>query len=604
MQKLALRPLAPTFLMCLAVSACSPELSSTDNFSLEVPESPTEQSVSALRGRFERGVVLHLDGKDYFVKGPMIDGKRDQPGHTWIDLGHGQLLGLHVNTGPLGAPSWWATGEPDGELLYIVQAQVDTWSERKLAFYRRQGFVHYHHLVTTDTNRPHPTKVLWMRHFAVRSFYFDGGPRPWLAHQVQPGLDRDYQPNAKFRYPPKEEFLYVGAVDKGGLDPDFISVIGTDETDPSTYGKIIHRTDLTQIGDEVHHYGYNITQTRLLVPGLFSGRMHLLDIETDPRHPTLVEQHDDLVPSTGYIVPHTVIALPNGGYMVTMIGANTPSTGPGGVVELDEHARFVRYVGPGPNRSPNTAPPEYMYDIGLNLIRNRAITTSFGLPGNVAPGITVPGLGDEINVWDWKNQQIIQTVKIGAGTGPLEVRWLHEPGTTIGYTNAPGSSEIWMWSDVDGDGVYDFRPAITLPPFSIPTDIIVSHDDRFLYVSNWFGNSVHQYDITDPFNPVLTAQVPIPWAQMLRLSHDGKRLYVSNSLLSTWDDDEFPPGIIRNTGYGMWKIDIADPVNGGMAIDPNFFVDFDHVQKQNTIGPARPHQAFLDPGIAIGFGDH
>ena len=132
----------------------------------------------------------------------------------------------------------------------------------------------------------------------------------------------------------------------------------------------------------------------------------------------------------------------------------------------------------------------------------------------------------------------------------------------------------------------------------------VGHDDRFLYVSNWFGNSVHQYDITDPFNPVLTAQVPIPWAQMLRLSHDGKRLYVSNSLLSTWDDDEFPPGIIRNTGYGMWKIDIADPVNGGMAIDPNFFVDFDHVQKQNTIGPARPHQAFLDPGIAIGFGDH
>lgn len=42
---------------------------------------------------------------------------------------------------------------------------------------------------------------------------------------------------------------------------------------------------------------------------------------------------------------------------------------------------------------------------------------------------------------------------------------------------------------------------------------------------------------------------------MLRLSPDHRRLYVSNSLLTPWDDDpDFGPA--RNDDYGIWLFDV------------------------------------------------
>jgi len=39
------------------------------------------------------------------------------------------------------------------------------------------------------------------------------------------------------------------------------------------------------------------------------------------------------------------------------------------------------------------------------------------------------------------------------------------------------------------------------------TDILVSMDDRFLYISCWLHGDIRQYDITDPANPKLVGQV-------------------------------------------------------------------------------------------------
>jgi methanethiol oxidase len=399
----------------------------------------------------------------------------------------------------------------------------------------------------------------------------------------------------------REELLYVVAVDVGGQDPDFLAVVGADPNDSSTHSQIIHRVDMPDIGDELHHFGYNIDQTKLVVPGLFSGRIHMVNVEEDPKQPFIESYHDNLIPQSGYIVPHTVIGTPDGGYMVSMIGSNTTTSGPGGVVRLDADGQFVAPFGPPSNRTLGSTPPTYMYDIGINVARNRMITTTFGLPGNVAPGITVSGLGNEVYVWDYQAEQVIQTVDLGPGTGALEVRWLHD-GSSIGFTNAPGTSEIWRWEDLDNDGYYNFAVAIALPAGSIPTDMLLSEDDKYLYVANWMGNNVMQYNISDPFNPVFVSQVTVPHAQMLRLSPDGKRLYVTNSLLSTWDDDPLT-GETRNQNYGIWRVRINTKF-GGMSLDNSFFVDMDSVQKKNTVGQARPHQIFFDPGVPEEFGAH
>jgi methanethiol oxidase len=55
---------------------------------------------------------------------------------------------------------------------------------------------------------------------------------------------------------------------------------------------------------------------------------------------------------------------------------------------------------------------------------------------------------------------------------------------------------------------------------------------------------------------------------MVEISRDGKRVYWTNSLYSTWDD-QFYPG---ERGGAMVKADVG--ANGGLTLDTNFFVEF------------------------------
>ena len=106
------------------------------------------------------------------------------------------------------------------------------------------------------------------------------------------------------------------------------------------------------------------------------------------------------------------------------------------------------------------------------------------------------------------------------------------------------------------------RPAAALKPFGaappLVTDIDLSVDDRWLYVSCWGTGELKQYDVSDPFHPRETASVrlggivrrePHPAApdlplgggpQMVEISRDGRRVYVTNSLYAAWDDVVLP----------------------------------------------------------------
>ena len=105
-------------------------------------------------------------------------------------------------------------------------------------------------------------------------------------------------------------------------------------------------------------------------------------------------------------------------------------------------------------------------------------------------------------------------------------------------------------------------------PFPVPaliTDLVLSMDDKALYFSNWLHGDLRRYDVSDPANPKLTGQALARrrarqaerrgrelngGPQMLQLSLDGKRLYVTNSLYSTWDNQFYPscvPGCCEST---------------------------------------------------------
>jgi selenium-binding protein 1 len=157
-------------------------------------------------GGFVHGIVIKVDGEEYYLLGPPDgpNGERDLPGHTWVKAGPKGLLGKHYNTGPFGAPQWWSSDAPDGELLYVVKGEIDTWSEEKAVDYASRGFMHYHELVSVSDGTLHPTKVAWLRHIARTTFTLDGGPAPQFAHEVSPGIDFEFIPNGLIPYEPDE----------------------------------------------------------------------------------------------------------------------------------------------------------------------------------------------------------------------------------------------------------------------------------------------------------------------------------------------------------------------------------------------------------------
>ena len=150
------------------------------------------------------------------------------------------------------------------------------------------------------------------------------------------------------------------------------------------------------------------------------------------------------------------------------------------------------------------------------------------------------------------------------GLIPLEVRFHHNPESTHGFVGAALSSTMWHFHKDGGkwqvDKVIDVKPVEQEGwPFPVPgliTDLLLSLDDRFLYFSNWLHGDLRQYDVSDPAHPKLTGQLWLGGVieksgkfrgqdfvggpQMLQLSLDGKRLYVTNSLYSSWDNQFYP----------------------------------------------------------------
>lgn len=202
-----------------------------------------------------------------------------------------------------------------------------------------------------------------------------------------------------------------------------------------------------------------------------------------------------------------------------------------------------------------------------------------------------------------------QSIDLGDdGLIPLEIRWLHDPEAKTGFVGAALSSAIWrFYWDHDGqrwdaEKVTQVEP-VEIDDWDIPvpgliTDLVVSMDDRWLYHSNWLQGDLRQYDISNPAEPKLVDQLWLGGLihddirhpngqqlsggpQMLQLSLDGRRLYVTNSLYSSWDNQFYPD-------LQSWMLKVhVDDVNGGMSLDPDFFVDF---------APARAHEVHLPTG--------
>ena len=71
---------------------------------------------------------------------------------------------------------------------------------------------------------------------------------------------------------------------------------------------------------------------------------------------------------------------------------------------------------------------------------------------------------------------------------------------------------------------------------------------------------------------------------MVEVSRDGRRVYVTNGLYTTWDAQFYPDG------FDGWIAKLDTTQRGGLALDPDFLV--------TDLNGRRPHQIRLEGGDA------
>ncbi|MGW0809790.1 selenium-binding protein SBP56-related protein [Nonomuraea sp. NPDC002799] len=435
---------------------------------------------------------------------------------------------------------------------------------------------------------------------------------------------------------PTEKLAYVAAFDRAAARPDALAVL---DTDPSSagYGTVVGWTDLPGTGDELHHFGWNacssalcpnaphphVERRYLVVPGLRSSRIHIYDTK-DRISPELVKVIDaeTLAARAGYSRPHTVHCGPEGLY-VSAIGGADGNDGPGGIAVLD-HTSF-EVIG---QWELDRGPQYLAYDFWWHINHDVLVSSEWGTPSMIEDGIVGELLlgrkyGHKLHFWDLRKRAHVQEVDLGDQYQmPLELRPAHDPTRLYGFVGVAVSVEdlsasVWTWFHENGR--WQVRKVISIPaepadtdrlppllqPFgAVPplvTDIALSVDDQRLYVSCWGTGELKQYDVSDPYHPVELGSLRIGGIvrqeshpaepglalrggpQMVEVSRDGSRVYLTNSLYGAWDDQFYPDGV----GAWMAKVD-----TDAFAFDTRFFphgADFRGL---------RPHQVRLQGGDA------
>ena len=419
---------------------------------------------------------------------------------------------------------------------------------------------------------------------------------------------------------------------------DALALVDVDPQSPK-YGQIAGEMTMPFAGDELHHFGWNacssclcpysphphMERRYLVIPGLRSSRIHIIDIKPDPRNPRLVKviEPETVLQRTGYSRPHTSQCGPDGIYINAIGSAN--GDGPGGIFVMDPETFEIK------GRWEEDRGPQYLaYDFWWHLGHDTMITSEWGTPNMVENGVNPELLlagkyGHALHVWNLHTHRHQQVLDLGPEYQMvLELRPAHDPNKTYGFVGVVTSlkdlsSSIWAWhrEGANGSSSWKVRKVIEIPaeaadPEHLPpllqgfkavpplvTDINLSLDDRFLYVSCWGTGELLQYDVSNPFQPVQVGSVKLggivrrqphpnyPDAplnggpQMVEISRDGRRVYLTNSLYRSWDEQFYPDGV---RGW-LAKLDVD--ASGGMRLDPKLFLHFDSM---------RPHQVRLEGG--------
>ena len=115
----------------------------------------------------------------------------------------------------------------------------------------------------------------------------------------------------------------------------------------------------------------------------------------------------------------------------------------------------------------------------------------------------------------------------------LAIRFVRQSSTAAALT-----SKLWLIKQ-DAGGEWQAKEVATIgdpAKIPLPVDISITRDGKGLWVNTFMDGTTRYFDLSKPDAPKQTyAKVTGKQVNMISQSWDGKRVYITSSLLANWD---------------------------------------------------------------------
>jgi hypothetical protein len=376
----------------------------------------------------------------------------------------------------------------------------------------------------------------------------------------------------------REKYLYVWTGDQARRSADFLAVVNFDEESPN-YGKVITTIPIPAPGstwNEPHHVGLSRDGKVLAAGGLLSvlkGQKEIfffdLSNQAAPRYISAADPPQSAITDEFY-------PLANGGFLVTMMGG-AQGHHPGRVAEFNKELTLVAEY---PQKPPDDGFNPHGISVRPEI--NLMVTSDFICPSttlHAVPGDL--GLRGSVRVWDFKEKRILRTIMIPGAMGTIDVQLIPRDSKERGYTAGMADGHLYLLDTKQGTAkaVFDFA---TIAKDGWPQLMRLTTDGKRLFVSMNMAGKVAMFDTSDPEAPKLLKVLdvgPSSGPHYLSLTKDERRLVITDYFLN---EDE--AGKVH--AEGDHKVHVAKVTANDLVLDPRFRLDFNNAF---TTGPARPH---------------
>ncbi len=348
----------------------------------------------------------------------------------------------------------------------------------------------------------------------------------------------------------QEDYLHVWTLGVDGLGDGSDKLVTIDVNPKSaSFGKVVHTLAVGGRG-EAHHMGFTDDRKYLWAGRLDDSKIHVFDVGTDPAKPRLVRTIADLPQRTGFVGPHTFYALPGRMLIQTLSNAKDHG-GVTGMAVYNNKGEFVAKYDMPTGEVGGVKGDGYGYDLAINPQKNVLLTSSFTGWNNymmdfgklVKDAEAMKRFGTTMVAWDLKAMKPKQV--FGVPGSPLEIRWSLNPKDNWAITATALTSKLWLVKQ-DPKGQWQAKEVATIGDPSkipLPVDISISADGKGLWVNTFMDGLTRYFDLSNPEAPKQTYEKRTgKQVNMVSQSWDGKRVYITSSLLANWDkkgeDDE------------------------------------------------------------------